>query len=276
MKTSETKILPNLQNNTITAIVGQIGRSTILFFNHILFLFAFTYRLLSLFFTKKKNGQKLVRKAIVEQIYFTAVQALPVIIPISLIIGTMLIIIFTKLTGQFDLGKTIITLLIRELGPLITALIVILRSATAVTIEISYMSILNETEALEMAGIDPMRLICLPRFLGITSAIFSLFIIFDLVAIIGGYAIVWSITYLPMGNFLGQIGKAITMADIIIGLIKALCFGITITVISLYYGLKTGMKMTNIPIKTSKSAIDCLVYCLFINILISSIYYIWN
>ena len=82
-------------------------------------------------------------------------ESLPIIIPIALIIGCILIIQFVKVSGQYDLGKTTVLLIVRELGPIITAFLVILRSATAVTIEIGYMNTLHEIEAIEMAGIDP-------------------------------------------------------------------------------------------------------------------------
>ena len=151
--------------------------------------------------------------------------------PAALIIGSMIIIQFTKFQGQYDLGKITVLLIVREIGPVVTAMLVILRSASAVTIETGYMKVLHEVDALEMAGLDPLWVLCLPRLIGITTAILSLFIVFDLVAIIGGYAVVWIITYIPMGNFLEQIAKAITVSDIVVGIIKAICFGMNSTAV---------------------------------------------
>jgi len=165
-------------------LAGYIGRKASSATNHISNLFAFTCRIFVLIFQKPEAGRALVRRISLEQVYFTCVQALPIIIPIALVFGSMLIIQFSKVSGQYDLGKTMVMLIVRELGPVITALLVILRSATAVAIEISYMNIFHEIDAIEMAGIDPMRIVCLPRLIGITSAILCLFIVFDLVAII--------------------------------------------------------------------------------------------
>jgi len=153
-------------------LLGHIGRKTINSANHILNLFALTFRILKLISKRPKAGRTIVRRAIFEQIYFTCVQALPIIIPIALIVGSMLIIQFTKFSAVYDLGKTTVLLIVRELGPMITAFLVILRSATAVTVEISYMNVLHEIESIEMAGVDPMLVICLPRLVGITSAVF--------------------------------------------------------------------------------------------------------
>ncbi|MBW1835044.1 MAG: ABC transporter permease [Deltaproteobacteria bacterium] len=239
-------------------IAGYIGRKASSATNHISNLFAFTCRIFVLIF---------------EQVYFTCVQALPIIIPIALVFGSMLIIQFTKVSGQYDLGKTMVMLIVRELGPVITALLVILRSATAVAIEISHMNIFHEIDAIEMAGIDPMRIVCLPRLIGITSAILCLFIVFDLVAIIGGYLIVWIFTYIPMGDFITQIGKAITATDIAVGIIKAIFFGIAITVTCLKHGFSVKRLITDIPVGTSKAAVECFFYCLVINVIISILFY---
>ncbi len=241
---------------------------------HLLNLFAFTYRLFEIFIVRPISGRALARKAVVEQIYFTAVQALPIIIPIALIMGTALIIQLSKFSGDLDLGKVTVILLIRELGPIITALLVILRSATAVTIEISCMVVFNEIETIEMAGADPMRILSFPRFVGITSAVFCMFIIFDIVAILGGYAIVWITTDLNINSFLLLVGRAITATDMMVGLIKSITFGITITVISLYHGFRTPKKFTFIPVSASKAAVECFFWCMVINIFISAVFYL--
>ena len=258
----------------IKAIAGYTGRKTFEFINHVLDVFAFTYRLFELFITRPGEGKALVKKAVVEQIYFTAVQALPIIIPIALMVGTMLIVQFTKLSGDFDLGKVTVVLVVRELGPIITALLVILRSATAVTIEISSMTIFNEVEALEMAGVDPMHIVSFSRFVGITTAVFCLFIVFDIVAVFGGYIIVWVASDVPMGSFLTLVAKAITPTDMFVGLLKAYSFGISITVISLYHGFKTPKVVTMIPVSASKGAVESFFWIMVINIFISAIFYL--
>lgn len=257
----------------IDQIAGYIGRKTLMSVDHILDLFAFAYRILILILQRPIAGRALVRRFALEQVYFTSIQALSLIVPIALIIGSMLIVQFARVSGQYDLGKTTVLLIVRELGPGITALLVILRSATAVSIETGYMNVLNEIDAIEMSGLDPMRIICLPKLIGITSAIFCLFIVFNIISIFGGYAIVWAFTHIPVGNFLEQIGKAITATDIMVGIIKAVCFGITITVTCLYQGFAPMKQITEIPKRTSMAAIECFLYCLVINVIISVVFY---
>ena len=241
--------------------------------NYILNLFAFTIRIMQQLLMPPKAGRLLVGRIIVQQIYFTAVQALPVIIPIALLVGSLVIVQFAKLSGQYDFGRISVLLIIRELGPVITALIVILRSATAVTIEISYMQVLHEFDALEMLGIDPLWAVCLPRLVGITTAITGLFVVFNLVSIFGGYAVGWIFGLVPTGNFLFQIANAITLSDLLVGLAKALLFGVAITATCLYRGFETKHRIIEVPVATSRSVIECFLFCLVINVLISFAFY---
>ncbi|MCB2145452.1 MAG: ABC transporter permease [Deltaproteobacteria bacterium] len=254
--------------------VGALGRKTIRSVNRLMDLFALTYRLTAIVVPLPRTGRALIKRVIVEQVHFTAVQALPVIIPVALITGSMLIVQFSQLSGQVDLGKLVVLLVLREIGPLATAIIVILRSATAVTIEMSYMRVLHEIDALEMAGIDPLHTVCLPRLVGITSAIVSLILVFDLMAIIGGYAIVKGTTMLPVEGFFQQIAKGVVGADIAVGILKGIFFGITITVTCLYHGLARKSQITQVPVATSRAAVDCFFYCLVINIFISFLFYV--
>lgn len=254
--------------------IGVLGRKTMHSVNRLMNLCALAYRLGGIILTRPVIGRSLVKRVIVEQIYFTAVQALPAIIPVALIIGSMMIVQFSQLSGQVDLGKIVVLLVLREMGPLITAIVVILRSATAVTIEMSYMNVLHEIEALEMAGIDPLHAVCFPRLVGITTAIVSLILVFDLMAIIGGYAIVKAITRLPVAGFFQQIAKGVVGIDIAVGLLKGVFFGVTITVTCLYHGFTNKHQITQVPVATSRAAMDCFFYCLVINIFISFIFYV--
>lgn len=262
----------------MSSLVQAIGRRTINSVNHILDLFAFTNRISRLLLGRGQTGRKLVLKITSEQIFFAAIQALPIVLFIALISGSMIVMQLTRqfatVEGRYILGELIVILVIRELGPLFTALIVILRTGIAVTVETSYMSVSGELDALEMQGIDPVHLICLPRLIGITVAILCLFFIFDLVAILGGYAVAWTVTNAPMENFLQEIGKAVSGIDITVGIVKAIFFGITVTVTSLYRGIRAGKAFTEIPQETSRAAVECLLYCLFINIVISVIFYL--
>ncbi|MBI5063547.1 MAG: hypothetical protein HZB87_08835, partial [Desulfatitalea sp.] len=86
-------------------VIGYIGRKAIDSITHLLDLFAFIYRIFAQIFGRPETGRVLVGRIIVQQLYFTAVQALPILIPIALLVGSMVIIQFARLSGQYDFGR---------------------------------------------------------------------------------------------------------------------------------------------------------------------------
>lgn len=262
----------------MTGFIGKIGRETIKSADHFLGLFAFAFRMLTLLFQRHKEGRSMLYRTTVKQIYFTAIQALPAVVFISLVVGTNAIIWSVGYGGLVDdstvLSDMIVILVIRQAGPLFVAILVILRSAIAITVEAGYMTILKEIDSIEMMGIDPVFSVCLPRLVGIVTAMLCLFLVFDIVAIFGGYAIVWTATSIPLNNFLSGIGKSITMTDIIAPILKALFFGVIIAANCLYRGLNVKHTITEIPPTCSKAAVECLLYCLLVNIFVSALFYV--
>ncbi len=259
---------------SIDRINGTIGKAVIDQASHIADLCALACRLISMIVKRPTHGRKLIYRIVIEQVYFTAVQALPIVIPLAIIMGGLMTIQAAKLTSQYDLGKYVVAFLIREMGPVATALIVLVRSGIAMTIEVSYGQILNETEALEMQGIDPLDVVAYPRLLGITSAMLSLFVVFDITAVLGGSFTAWLVTDAPISPFLRQVANAIHPADIWVGILKALFFGIIMTVTSQYRAFTIQKQMTAIPRACSGMAIETMFYCLAVNIFISVIFYL--
>ena len=254
-------------------LLGAVGRWGLSILSQVLVRAAFTLRVLSHLFRRPSEGRMQVKRAVVEQIYFTAVQALPLIIPLALMVGSALIVQFGKLSGEFELGKATVILVIREVGPLITALVVILRSATAVTAEISCMTVFNEVEALEMSGVDPMWIISFSRFTGITTAVVSLFVVFDLAALLGGQIVTW-VTGQGSDTFLFEVAKAMTATDIVVSLVKGLLFGLIITVVSLFHGYTTEPKVSRIPVSISRASVESFFVCMLTNAFVSVVFYL--
>ena len=96
---------------------GYIGRKVANSISHILDLFAFAYRIIVITLANPKEGRALIGRIIVQQLYFTAIQALPVILPIALLLGSAIIIQFARLSGQYDFGRISVLLIVREVGP---------------------------------------------------------------------------------------------------------------------------------------------------------------
>ncbi|HET6490924.1 MAG TPA: ABC transporter permease [Syntrophales bacterium] len=254
--------------------VGYLGKQTRQRLNRYADQSALFYSILRQIVVNPRAGRSLRIRIIVEQIYFTAVEALWIVIPIALLIGSGMILQLAGVAAQYDLGRITVIMLIREFGPLITALIVILRSATAMTIETGYMNVLHEIEAMELQGMDPLDILSVPRMIGITVSMVCLITVFSITSVLGGYAIAWTLTTVPLQNFLSQIGKAITGLDIVVVALKAIFFGMGITVISLHYGMSIEKGITDIPVAASRGAVACLFYCLAVNFILFAAFFL--
>lgn len=214
---------------------------------------------------------------IINQTKFTGVDALGIVMIIALLLGGTVIIQALTSLPKFGvegfLGNILVIIIARELGPLATALIVIARSGSAIATEISVQKWSREILSMELMGIDTKLYIIFPRIIASIISITSLIIIFDLVAFLGGYLISQTVVYIPMDVFGQILIDSFTFKDIVAALIKSLIFGITIPLISCYYGLMPSSKF-EIPIYVSKAVIRTLFVSIIVNIIVSVLFYL--
>ena len=130
---------------------------------------------------------------LLRQILFTGFEALNLIALIGLVIGGTIIIQGISVFENFGQGYFFYTILIliitRELGPLLTAFIIIARSGTSISTELGYMVVNHEVEALESIGILPIRYLVVPRVYAVVISLFCLNIYFNIAGLIGGYLV---------------------------------------------------------------------------------------
>jgi len=214
---------------------------------------------------------------IVNQIYFTGINALPFVITVALIIGGTVIIQSFNSLPKFGiegfLGNLMVIIISREAGPLITALIIISRSGSAMVSEVATQKRNGEIRAFEAMGIDTRLYITFPRIIASSLTLLSLIIIFNMVAFIGGYIISSFIHYIPLGAFVMALIDSLTLKDLASMLIKSLIFGITIPTICCYYGIKPKSPF-EVPIFVSKAVSYTLLSIIVINAAISLLFYL--
>ncbi len=262
----------------VFGLFGFLGRWFSEKLNYPFLLSALFLQILITFIVHFKIGKRQIRTSVVQQIYFTGLEALALIVTVGLLLGTLVIVEsatqLEKVGGEEVIGSLLVVIIIRELGPLVTAVIVILRSSTAISIELGYMKVLKEIQALKMQGIDPLHFIAIPRLMGIVISIVCLFVIFNIVAILGGAIDAWVLQEIPFSDFLNSVARAITGVDIILGLVKVLFFGTIISLVSVFRGFSVREAITEVPPAASKSAVESFLYCLIFNVIVSGIFYI--
>lgn len=257
---------------------GFLGRWFSEKLNYPFLLSALFLQILITFIVHIRSGKRLLRTSVVQQIYFTGLEGLALVVAVGLLLGTLVIVEsatqLEKVGGEEVIGSLLVIIIIRELGPLVTAVIVILRSSTAISIELGYMKVLKEIQTLKMQGIDPLHFIVIPRLIGIVISLVCFFVIFDIVAILGGAINAWVLQGISFPNFLNSVARSITGVDIIVGLLKVVFFGAIISLVSVFRGFSVREAITEVPPAASKSAVESFLFCLVFNVMVSGIFYI--
>lgn len=221
--------------------------------------------------------QQVSRIVFYRQILFTGYEALKLINFIGLAIGATIIIQGITLLDNFGQSEFVYNILIiiitKELGPILTAFIIIARSGTAIATELGNMVVNHEVEALDSIGIDPISYLVVPRVLGVVVSIFCLSVYFNLAGLLGGYLISTFISALSFAEFAANLINKLTFLDIITSQVKSLFFGFIVAIISCYHGLRVEYATTEVPQRTIKAVVSSLTWIIIIDILITIIVY---
>ncbi len=220
---------------------------------------------------------KTAHKVLIMQVLFTFVEALSISSLLALGIGAAVNIlglpILTGFSQQQLIYPLLITIITRELGPLLTAFIIIARSATAIATEVAGMVISHEIEAYISVGVDPVEHIAVPRFLGVTISLFLLNIYFSIFGLAGSFFIVQLLSPMPATDYFDNILKNLTLADIFVSLVKSLVFGMILAVLATSKGFAVERASTEIPQAGLKAVTAAFGWCIGANLLVSGIFY---
>jgi phospholipid/cholesterol/gamma-HCH transport system permease protein len=217
-------------------------------------------------------------RILVMQILFTFVYALGISTLLALAIGAAVNVIgvpmLTKLNQQQLIYSLLIIIITRELGPLLTAFIVIARSATAIATEIANMVISHEVEAFISVGVDPIEHIAVPRFLGVTISLVLLNIYFSVFGLAGSYIVAQLFSSTPMDYYFTSLLQQLSIRDIMLSIIKSVSFGAIISIVALIEGFSVERAITDVPVAGLKAVGSAFALCIVVNVLLSALYYI--
>ena len=168
------------------------------------------------------------------------------------------------------LGPMVALSLIKELGPVLSALMVTARAGSAMTAEIGIMRITEQIEAIELMGLNPIRYLVVPKFLAGILALPLLTAIFDVVGIFGGYLIGVKLLGIGEGTYFGEMANHIRMQHITQGIYKSLSFGVLITWVCCYKGFHAGFGAEGVSKATTQAVVLSSVLILFWDYILTS------
>lgn len=190
-----------------------------------------------------------VRRVFFKQIYFTGIEAIGAVSLIALLAGIAITSQITSLVGQNPalMAKILLWTIVRELGPLLTAIVIIARSSSATASELATMNIRGELNSLRALGINPLDYLVLPRLAGITMSVVMVTAYFQIVAILSGLATVSALQNISFVEHLRGMLVLLTMKEVLVSMFKAVTFGLLISATSCYFGLSVRGSVTQVP-----------------------------
>jgi phospholipid/cholesterol/gamma-HCH transport system permease protein len=218
-----------------------------------------------------------IRRVIARQVRFTGQQALRLVAVAATFVGMMTVAQsaaqLQRFGGSQALGPLLVAAIFRELGPLLTALIVISRSVSAVASELSSMKANGEIEMLKASGISPLSYLVFPRVAGGALALTFLTMHFVWIALAVGFGVAQFFVVLPWNRFLVDLLNALGPVDILIFLVKTLGTGFVVFSLACFYGLRISGRHYEIPQATTQAVVASFLMAFGLQICLSVFYY---
>lgn len=189
---------------------------------------------------------------------------------VGMVVGLQGYDAFSRLRQEDLLGAAAALSLIKELGPVVTALLFAGRAGTALTAEIGLMRATDQLSAMEVMAIDPIGRIVAPRFLGGLIALPFLTAIFDVVGILGAYFVGVQMMGVDNGAFWSQMQEYVSTADVREGVIKSIAFGGAASLIAVFEGYMTERTAEGVGLATTRTVVITSVLVLVLDYMITS------
>ena len=206
---------------------------------------------------------------IIQQVYYIGASSVTIILLVGFFTGMVLGLqsyhALVKFGAEGALGTLVALSLIRELGPVLTAIMITARAGSAMAAEIGIQRISEQIDALDTMRIDPLRFLISPRIAAAVISFPLLTGLFDLIGILGGYLSGCVILGVNAGTYFHRVQTSVEMKDITDGLIKALVFAVIVTTVCCFQGYFTHMRKDSFGAKgvslstTSAVVLSCVL-----------------
>ena len=213
-------------------------------------------------------------RLLVAQIYNAGARSLIIIMLAGLFVGMVLGLQGYQLLRRFGseeaLGSASALGLLKELAPVITALLFAGRAGTSLTSEIGLMRATDQLTAMEIMAVDPLRFVAAPRFLGGVIATPLLVAIFGVIGLYGAQLIGVQLMNVDKGVFWSQMQAAIGLREVSEGLVKALVFGITCSLVAVYEGYTAEPTAAGVGLATTRTVVASSVLVLLLDYVLTA------
>jgi phospholipid/cholesterol/gamma-HCH transport system permease protein len=215
-----------------------------------------------------------VRQAL-QRVWFVGFRSMSVILLTGAFAGMVLglqgMLMLQRVGSEAFVGPLVAIALVRELGPVLAALMVTGRAGSALAAEIGVMRITEQIDALTVMALNPMRYLVVPTLVAGVIALPLLAWVFDVVGIYGGYLVAVKLFGMSSGTYFGQIRAFLDTGDIWVGFWKAIVFGLVITWVACYKGFHVGHGAEGVGRATTEAVVLASVLILVLDYLLGSV-----
>lgn len=212
-----------------------------------------------------------------QQAKIIGIDSLPIVTLIGLFTGMILALqtayLMKKLSSEMYIASIVALSLTRELGPVLTSLIVAGRCGAAITAEIGTMTVTEQVDALKTLATNPVKYLVVPRFLALTFMLPILTIYADMVGIFGGYIICVNRLSISPNMYIATTFETLVNKDIMTGLIKTIFFGMIIALVSCYEGLNVKGGAEGVGKSTTTSVVISFILIIVADCFFTALFY---
>ena len=259
------------------AYTDLLGRKLFLFLLTVQGLGAFALITLGVMLKKNAVARNVMGPRIRQEITRAGVALMPMFLFVALALGFLVVGQTVSALAKFGainyLGSTMVIVVVRELGPLLAAMLVLARVGTAHVIELGTARAMGEVEALEALGIDPVHYLIVPRVIGMAVGIFSLTVYLIIGALASGY--LWAFLQdvpLTPGDYFKQLAEALGWLDFALLALKAVAFGFFIAIVTCYHGLAQPLRLEEVSRVAVRAVTQGVIVCVLIDALFIMLY----
>jgi len=212
-------------------------------------------------------------QSIALHVYYIGARSAPIVMLVGLftgmVLGLQLFHTLVRFGSAGVLGSAVGLTLVRELGPVLTAIMITARAGSAMTTEIGIQRITEQIDALQTMGVDPLRYLISPRIAAAVISFPILTALFDLIGFFGGFLTGVVLLGLDAGTYFYRLQTSILLEDVNGGFVKSLVFAVIVTTVCCYNGYYTHMRKDSYGAKavglstTSAVVISCVLILIF-------------
>lgn len=248
--------------NPLILILDRQGRGLVAALRDAVALLSFLGQLVTTIILTLPTPWRFRWAAVVHHMERTGLAALPIVALLSFLIGIVLAYLSAGQLARFGAQLLVVNLLalsvFRELGVVLTSILIAGRSGSAYTAEIGMMQVNQEVDAMRTMGLDPMQVLVIPRVFALIITLPLLTFFADIAALAGGGVVAVLALDLTLAQYVGRLNTALTVGSVLVGLAKAPVFAVAIALVSCFQGLQVSGSAESVGRQTTKAVVQSI------------------